>query len=187
MQLSQTLQVLSDVSGSIVKLNATPGQSTNSSDALFVIQEKGSLWLESDLDTTITKHLNADDVIQVKLNGHKFDATVLQISPFINAMNQTKHIRLSLPTDIGLSTGLQTTASFTIPKHSFIVSKKSVIKHQENQIVFIKTQQGYRAVQVTILAEDASFYYLQESDMLQYAIAIDSLAVLKNMLGEDNE
>jgi len=50
LKLSPTLEVKSSVGGRVVVLGATPGKSTSPSDALFVIQSEGNLWLESDIE-----------------------------------------------------------------------------------------------------------------------------------------
>ncbi len=57
LKLSQTIQVKSTIAGRLVELSATPGKSTSPSDALFVIQEKGSLWLESNVEAQRTTSL----------------------------------------------------------------------------------------------------------------------------------
>jgi hypothetical protein len=67
------------------------------------------------------------------------------------------------------------------------VKKTSVIKQGETQIVFIKTKEGFTAVPVTILAEDDQYYYLEKSGTLKNNIAVNSIAILKNMLGGNNE
>lgn len=187
LSLSQTMKIKSIVSGHIVEMNATPGKSTNPSDALFIIQEKGSLWLESNIDTKLIEHLNEGQKVQITLDNKTFNTTILQISPVINPMNQTRQIRFSVPSDINIYTGLRGSATFTILGESFKVQKTSVIKEGDTQIVFIKTKDGFTAVPVKILAEDNTHYYLEVSDRLENKIAVNSIAILKNMLGSDDE
>ena len=55
------------------------------------------------------------------------------------------------------------------------------------QIVFIKNKEGFTAVPVNILAEDNMHYYIESNSRLQNKIAVNSVAILKNMLGGDDE
>ena len=185
--LSQTMKIKSSVDGHVVELHASPGKSTSPSDALFIIQEKGSLWLESHLEARLTENLQEGQKMQISRGNKTFDTTIMQLSPVINPENQTRQIRLSAPSDINIVSGLRASAQLTIFRNNLRVQKTSVIKQGDTQIVFIKTKEGFTAVPVTILAEDDNYYYLEISDRLHNNIAVNSLAILKNMLGNDNE
>ena len=50
-----------------------------------------------------------------------------------------------------------------------------------------QTKKGFTSLPVTILTEDDRYYYLKPTAALKNKIAVTSLAVLKNMLGEDDE
>ncbi|CAA6802141.1 MAG: Unknown protein [uncultured Sulfurovum sp.] len=187
LKLSQTIQISSDVSGRIVALDATPGKSTSPQDALFVIQEKGALWLESDISVGRTQALKEGQEVEITLGTHTFSTTILQLSPVINPHNQTRHVRFLVPIEIALFSGLRTTANITVAHHSYKIKKNSVIKYDDKQIVFVKTKTGYKSVPIHILTEDDSYYYVKPSVALQHKIATTSLAILKNMLGGDDE
>ena len=62
-----------------------------------------------------------------------------------------------------------------------------MIKEGGTQIVFIKTKEGFTAVPVKVLAEDNTHYFIEASDRLRNKIAINSIAILKNMLGDNDE
>ncbi len=185
--LSPTLEVKSIVDGRVVMLGATPGKSTSSSEALFVIQAKGNLWLESDIEAKRAKVLKEGLEVRITLDDVTFDTKVLQISPVINPENQTRQVRFLIPEDVEIVSGLRENASISLASKSLMIAKNSVIKHGEDQIVFVKTAQGYDAVPVKILAEDDIYYFVKTSEDVTGKIAVNSLAVLKNMLGEDDE
>lgn len=185
--LSPTMSIKSTVSGHVVALQATPGKRTTPSDALFVIQEKGALWLESNVETKLTKHLYEGQKIEITIDKQTFTTNILQVSPVINPINQTRQIRLALPLDTNITTGLRSSARFTIFKESLKVQKTSVIKNNDTQIVFVQIKDGFSPQAVTILAEDNTHYYIETSKTLQNKIAVDSVAILKNMLGGDDE
>ena len=185
--LSQTMKIKSSVDGSIVELHATPGKSTSPSDALFIIQEKGSLWLESAIEAQRVKNLYEGQKVQITLENQTFNTSILQISPVINPENQTRQIRFSVPSNQNIFSGLRGSATLTILGESLKVQKTSVIKNGESQIVFLKTKEGFTTVPIKILTEDNTHYYIETSDKLQSDIAVNSVAILKNMLGDSDE
>ena len=185
--LSQTIELRSSVAGRIVQLHATPGKSTSPSDALFVIQEEGPLWLESAIAAKRTKGLHEGQKVQITLDDHTFDTTVLQLSPVINPVNQTRQIRFLVPSDINIFSGLRTKAKITLAQKSLKIKKNAVIKDGETQIVFVKNNKGFTSLPITILAEDSSYYFVTPSPTLEKKIAVSSLAVLQNMLGGVDE
>jgi len=187
LKLSQTIPLTSTVAGRIVELHASPGKSTSTEDALFIIQEKGSLWLESDIEVSRTVGLEEGQKVQITLANNTFDTTILQLSPVINPQNQTRQVRFLVPLEIDVFAGLRTTAKITLSQESYKIKKNAVIKDGTTQIVFVKTKKGYSSVAVNILAEDDTYYYVETSPELKNKIAVTSLAVLKNMLGEDDE
>lgn len=187
LKLSQTIQLRSTVEGRIVKLHARPGKSTNPTDALFIIQQKGSLWLESAIEATIVQNLYEGQKVQITLGSNTFDTTILQLSPMINPENQTRDIRFLVPADINVFAGLRTSAKITIYQKSLKIKKNAVIKDGDTQIVFVKNKEGYTSIPVEILSEDDKYYFIKPSSMLENKIAVNSLAVLKNMLGSEDE
>ena len=187
LKLSQTMKIESSVDGHVVELHAIPGKSTSPSDALFIIQGKGSLWLVSNIEAKITENLYEGQKVRITSGNKTFDTTIIQLSPVINPVNQTRQIRMSAPSDSNIVSGLRASAKLTILKDNLKVKKTSVIKQGDTQIVFTKTKEGFTAVPVTILAEDDHDYYLEISDRLKNNIAVNSIAILKNMLGDNNE
>ncbi|SFV71649.1 Cobalt/zinc/cadmium efflux RND transporter, membrane fusion protein, CzcB family [hydrothermal vent metagenome] len=186
-KLSQSMRVKSKVKGRIIKLNAQLGESTKPSNALFVIQSKGDLWLEVAIEAQRTTRLHEGQKVQISLGNATFDTEILQLSPVINPQNQTRQVRFLLPSDIKIFSGLRDSAQITLNQTSIKVSKKAVIKNENKQIVFVKIQGGYTSHAIEILAENDNYYFVKPSNALKNNIAISSLAILKNMLGDDDE
>ena len=187
LKLSATMDVISSVDGRVVVLGATPGKSTNPSDALFVIQTKGQLWLESDIEANRVKSLKEGQKVSIGLDGNDFDTSILHISPVINPTNQTRQVRFMIPKDIDIVAGLRTNAHISFAYDSVKVKKTSVIKDGEKQIVFVQIKEGYSAVAIKILSEDDSYYFVKPFTGVESGIASSSVAILKNMLGDSDE
>lgn len=187
LKLSISMPIVSSVDGSIVTLHATPGKSTTPDDALFVIQEEGTLWLEANIEAQRTIKLYEGQKVKIKMAGYTFVTKVMQLSPVINPENQTRQVRFLLPRHVALTSGLVASAKLTLFENVVKVKKTSVIKEGNTQIVFIKTKDGFVAVPVEVLAEGDNYYYLKPSPRLKYDIAVNSVAILKNLLGANNE
>jgi membrane fusion protein, heavy metal efflux system len=185
--LSHAIQLKSIADGRIVGLNATPGKSTTPSDAIFILQEKGPLWLESDIEAKRTEGLTEGENVEITFNHNTFDTKILQLSPIINPENQTRRIRFLVPSNITLFPGLRTTAKIVLKHDTLKITKNAVIKIGESQVIFYKTNEGYTSFPVEILAEDESYYFVKPSPELKNKIAVTSVAILKNMLGSEDE
>ncbi len=185
--LSQNLEVKSTVEGNIIASNVTPGKSIAMSEALFVVQQKGDLWLESAIEAYRSQHLKTGQTVQINLGGRTFETTILHLSSVINPHNQTRTIRFLLPQEMNVPSGLRATIKISLMQASLKVIKESVIKDKDTPIVFVENKNGYTAVPVEILAEDETFYFLKPSPQVQTPIAVSSVAVLKNMLGSEDE
>ena len=187
LKISSTIKITSSVNGNIIEFNVRPGKSTNPDDALFVIKQQGALWLEANIEAERTIKLKEGEKVRISMAGHSFDTEVLQLSPVINPENQTRQVRFLLPLDAQVSSGLIASAKLTLFADVVKVKKTSVIKEGNTQIVFIKTKEGFVATPVEVLAEGDKHYYIKPSPRLKYDIAVNSIAILKNLLGAENE
>ncbi len=187
LEIKTTMPITAPIDGIVITLNAQPGKTTDAANALFVIQKRGALWLESDMPLSSAMKLRKGEKIQLRINGKLYNSKVLQLSPTINKQNQSRHVRFSLPEETPLLAGMRTNAEVIMIEKSLKVPKKSVIKEGGNPIVFIQKDKVYEDVPVTILSEDETHYYLADDDALHYPIVSTSVAILKSMLGEGDE
>lgn len=187
LKISQTIPIKSDVSGKLLELNLRIGKSTLPSDALFVIQKEGALWLESDILAQKAMRLKQGEKVNIGFNQENFESELLVHSPTINAENQTQKLRFSLPVNSHILSGLRDTATITLIQNTLKVAKKSVINYENHNIVFLQTAQGYEATPIRILGEETNFYYIEDTPTLHHPIAISSIAILKGLMEGKNE
>ncbi len=187
MKISPVLELKSQVDGSIVQMHATPGQSTSPSEALFVIQQEGQLWLEANIEAYRTLKLQEGQRVQIYIENQMFNTSILQLATVINPENQTRQIRFLFPKNIHIASGLRTTAKIVLSGESLKVKKSALTKVVDTRIVFAKISGGFVATPVEVLAEDDNYYYLKPSPRLKHEIAVNSVAILKNLMGAENE
>ncbi len=185
--LSPTITLKSPVEGHIITLNASAGKSTSPSDALFIIKKAGELWLESDIEATRTTKLKEGQRVNITLADQNFDTTILQLSPTVNPRNQTRHVRFLVPQGVELLSGLRSSANIKQSVKSLKIAKTSIINHNSNSIVFVKTNNGFNSVAIKILGEEAGYYFVAKTPQLEGEIATTSVAILKNLLGGEDE
>jgi len=187
LKISNAIQIKSDVIGRIVTLNAVPGQSTGPTEALFVIQQDGALWIEASIEALRTLKLQEGERVRFSVAGKTFESQVLQLSNVIDPDNQTRRVRFAIPESVHLASGLILSADLIVFGETLKLEKSAVIKEGGTQIVFMKTDFGFRALPIEVLAEDEKFYYIKPVDYLTGPVAVNSLAILKNLLGGSDE
>lgn len=187
LKIKSTIPITTATDGIITMINAQPGKSTDATSALFIIQKQGTLWLESDMPLSSALILKVGQKVQLKINNTLHNSKVLQLSPTIDVQNQSRHVRFSVAKDSELLAGMRTSAKVSLLENSLRVPKKAVIKEGENSIVFVKKDEAYQDIVVTILSEDKKYYYLKNEENLHFPIVTTSVAILKSMIGEDDE
>ena len=186
-KMADKILLKSPVEGSVIDLGAQPGKSISPNEALFVIQEPGALWLEVDIEAYRTLKLGHGQRVRIQMGREVFDTEVLQLSPVVNPQNQTRQVRFALPEDAVVAPGLIGSATLTLFNKVVRVKKSSVVEKNGVRLVFVKVDTGFVATPVEILSEDDKYYYLKPSARLKNTIAGNSLSVLKNLLGEEDE
>jgi len=187
LKLSSTVALRSPIKGRIISLGAVIGKSSNPTDALFVIQQEGFLWLEADIEASRTIHLSEGQKVTIELANQRFDTMILQLSPMINPTNQTRHVRFLVPHTIKLLSGLRSSATISYTMPTLKIAKTSIINHEGSSIVFVETAKGFNSVKVKIVGEEVGYYFVEKSKELEGEIATTSVAILKNLLGEGDE
>jgi len=187
LKLNASLKVVSPVQGNIIAMHAKPGETVTPNEALFVLQQPGALWLEADIEAYRTLRLKEGEKVRITMLGSTFESRVLQLSPVVNPVNQTRQVRFEIPPTIPAASGLVGSATLMLVGNVVKVKKASVIKEGGVQIVFAKINDTFVATPVTVLSEDDDYYYLKPSERLIHDIAVNSVAILKNLLGGNDE
>ena len=187
LKISRTIELRSLVSGRLLKLNVRSGKSTNPTDALFVIQKEGALWLEVEIPVKKAMRLKKGEMLSIVFNEESFSSKILLKSPTINIVNQTQKVRFLLPNNSQFLTGMRDMAQLSITTNSLRVAKKSVITIKNKKVVFIVTPKGYSATPIKVLGEDDNHYYISGNLQSTDTIATSSLAILKSMMESEDE
>lgn len=187
LEIVQNVPVSSPVEGTILQVGIKPGESVAPASAMFIIKKSGNYWLESDMPLNAAAQLRPNQTIMITIANKQLPCRVLQLSPVINPVNQTRHVRFVPEKHSDLLAGMRTSAAVTLPQKALLVPKKSVVKNNNDYIVFIKESGVFHDVTVTVLGETSRNYYLRFDKQLTHPIAITSAAVLKGMLEDETD
>jgi len=187
LKIVKTIKLYSKVSARVLRINVHVGESTSPSDALFVFQKEGALWLEVDLPLKKALLLRRLQEVEMLFNHKKFKSIVLLKSPKINRRNQTQMVRFSLPKSGKFITGMRDLVELKIPTNTFKISKKSLISSESGELVFLKQNGDYKPLVVNVVAEDDRHYYVKGALKLNDTIATSSLAILKGLMESDDD
>ena len=188
LKISKSIELHAPIGGKILELNVQSGKSTNPTDALFVIQEKGALWLEIEIPIKNAMKLKEKEIFHLKFNDEEFSSKLLLKAPVINVKNQTQSIRFLLPNNAKFLTGMRGLAELSVTSNSLRISKKSLITVNEDKVVFVVSKEGYVPMVVDIFGEDDLFYYIEGDVKSSDSIASSSLVILKSIMeGGDDE
>ena len=187
LKISRTIKLRSLVSGRLLKLNVRSGKSTNPTDALFVIQKEGALWLEVEIPVKKAMRLKKGEILSILFNEESFSGKVLLKSPIINIVNQTQKVRFLLPKSSKFLTGMRDMAELSITTNTLQVEKKSVITIKNSKVLFVVTPKGYISTPIKVLGEDDNHYFINGKLQSTDTIATSSLAILKSMMESEDE
>lgn len=187
LKLSQTLDIVSPYNGTVTVHNATPGKNISSAETLFVIYQEGRQWIESKIEARYAYLLEKNQPVQITITGKTFAANVLERASVIEPESQTLLVRFTVPEEVTLQSGLRASTVISIKKLMLKIPKNAVINLGTKKIVFVKKDKGYSPVPVEISAEDEDAYYISDDTLYHRDVAISSVAILKNLIGDENE
>jgi hypothetical protein len=105
----------------------------------------------------------------------------------VEPASQTLLVRFRVPEEVSLQSGLRANAVISIKDPMLKIPKNAVINLGEKKTVFVKRDRGYIPLPIEINAEDEYAYYISDDKAYHYAVAVSSVAILKNIIGDENE
>ena len=187
LKISRSIPIFAKKSGTIIELNMRVGRTIQPSQALMVVKNRGNLWLEAELPLNKAKLLKDNEDVMLVFGNRKFSSVVLQHAPIINVQNQTQKVKFILASSLKLLAGLRDTVSIEVKEKALQVTKSSIIHNGKDDIVFVKSRDGFESVTIKVIAQDNIFYYIEDNPKLRNPIATSSIAILKSLMEDDNE
>jgi cobalt-zinc-cadmium efflux system membrane fusion protein len=156
-----------------------PGQRVNEADALLRLADASKLMLELNLTVAQAQTMHEGDTLVVEASGEQ--ARVTQIGWGAADATQTVRIRAELPpVPSALRPGLWVKARRNLPATDAWTLPAEAVTHQDGKTwVFVRTAQGFRAVEVQALSQDAGRATVSGALDAKVTVAVSGVAALK--------
>lgn len=173
------IQVRASTAGTVLERMALPGQRVNEADPLLRLADANKLMLELNLPVAQAASVRDGDVIEV--DGGAGSARVTQIGWGASDATQTVRIRAELPPmKNGLRPGqwvkVRRSAAATT---AWSVPAGALLHHDGRSWVFVRTAQGFHAVEVQVLSQDATQATLSGALDAKSPVAVSGVAAIK--------
>ena len=139
------------------------------------------------LTSEYAAQMKRNDNVQIRFNDVTIETKLLQISPVINPLNQTRHVRFALKKGEAFMPGMRSSATISLHKPALKVSKKAVVKASEGYILFVQEQNRFTTHKVNVLGESSKAYFIEPVSLKNSAIVTEGSAVLKGMLEKGDD
>jgi multidrug efflux pump subunit AcrA (membrane-fusion protein) len=173
------IQVRASTAGTVLERMALPGQRVNEADPLLRLADANKLMLELNLPVAQAASVRDGDVIEV--DGGAGSARVTQIGWGASDATQTVRVRAELPpTKNGLRPGqwVKVRRSATAAA-AWSVPAGALLHHDGRSWVFMRTAQGFRAVEVQVLSQDSAQATVSGALDAKSPVAVSGVAAIK--------
>lgn len=160
--LSPQLTVLAGARGTLVALDIHAGQRIDAGMPIASISTGAALWIELQASRQQAVQIRVGDLLQIKDCGA---AKVIAVSPQVNAANQSTVIRAQLLANAAcLKPNQYVEASYggasSVPG-SIGVPAAAIVRNGAESFVFVRNEQGFEAVKVSVLSGGADKVWVQ--------------------------
>ncbi|MFA9216173.1 MAG: efflux RND transporter periplasmic adaptor subunit [Sphingomonadaceae bacterium] len=181
-QLSPLLTVRSASAGTVLELPVSLGQQLEAGMAVAKISRDGPLWVELQASRQQLPLLAVGDLLRVADCGK---LRVIAISPLVNGVNQTAQVRAQqVERNACLKVNAFVEARLEQPRVSpgaLLVPSAAVVRHGEQNYVFVRTKAGFQAVPVSAAAAGADQSAVRGALAAGAQVAVRGLVALKGV------
>lgn len=179
------IQVRAETSATVLERMVSPGQRVDEADALLRLADARKLMLELNLTVAQAEQVREGDVLLVEGSGEQ--AKVTQIGWGASDSTQTVRVRAALPppnsagsASSALRPGLWVKARRSQQTdNAWQVPAAAVSHHDGKTWVFVRTTEGFRAVEVQPLSQDAGRATIAGALDAKAPVAVSGVAALK--------
>ena len=157
----RTYSIVAPLSGVVIQRKANPGEYTGET-MVFTVADLSTVWVELSLFPRDVAEVHVGQSVRIKspdtnLSG---DGKVVYVAPFGQSANQTLTARVLLDNaEKHWAPGLYVTAEVTLAETAVPVAirSESVQTMESGSVVFVKSEEGFAPVAVTLGRADGEF------------------------------
>ncbi len=180
-QLSAQMALSAPAAGSVVTLKASPGQRMEAGEPIATIAREGKRWIELQANRQQAEMVSVGDAITVK--GCDAQGRIAAIGGQVNSANQSVLIRADLKTAPACLRPNQFAEVQVQAKghaiNGIAVPAAAVIKHGQQDMVFVSGPKGFVATPIHIVGRDGTQVRVDQGLTPGQQIAVGGLSLLK--------
>lgn len=184
----QTYAVVAPLTGVVIARNANPGEQTNDK-VLFTIADLSTVWVQLSLFPRDLAKIRVGQSVKVKSGdtGLSGEGKIVYVAPFGTSANQTLTARVLLDNkEKRWAPGLYVTADITLSESQvgLAVRNEALQTMADNNVVFVRGQQGFEPRDVSIGRTDGQFVEVTGGVQPGETYAVANSFILKAELGK---
>ncbi len=183
-KLNSKLLITAPFDGVLLEQMAIPGQKLQAADPLFQIGKLSPLWLEIHVPIEVVNKVVIGDTISV--DDMNIVGEIITLGRKVHAADQGTLIRAIVRDNIDqLRPGQFVEARIALnssKQHRYLVPRKAIVRLDKKTIIFIKTEQGFQAIDVNIIGSLEGQQIISSSQPITTPVVIGGAVTLKAIL-----
>lgn len=151
-RLSSAMMVTAPFDGVLLEQMAIPGQKLAAADPLFQLANLSPLWLEIHVPVKVASGIVVGDIISVP--EMKIEGEIITVGRKVHTADQGTLVRAIVRDNIEQLRAGQFVQAHLVLKNSeqrYLVSRKSVIRVDQETMIFIETELGFTTIKVDVV------------------------------------
>jgi cobalt-zinc-cadmium efflux system membrane fusion protein len=179
-KLSSTLVVKATLNGVVLERMSDTGQRVQATAPLFRIANLEELWLDMRIPLSDAQGLSPGSLVTIP--GYPSEARLTKIGHEVDPDNQTVLLRGEVTKGAQhLRPGqfLEAQLSSASSAHQYRIPSEAVVRSGEKTVVFVQTQQGFKATPVRLLSQQDGYSVITGELNGDERVAIAGVAAIK--------
>jgi len=181
--INATLTVASPQSATVVDIVVSPGQRLDQSAPLIKLARLSPLWAEIAIPASNISAIRPG--AQVDIDGYPIPGQVVMVSETADPATQTVLVRAEVPNNGELRPGQTASARISVlssGESAWEIPYSALVRRGEQASVLVATEDGFRVVPVTLLAEDQDHVVVSGAITDKDQVAVSGISALRGIL-----
>lgn len=189
-KLSSVLTITAPFDGVLLEQMAIPGQKLGAADPLFKIGKLAPLWLEIHVPVAVVSEMKLGD--KVAIANLNVQGEIITIGRMVHAADQGTLVRALVENNVEqLRLGQIVQARVEIQtgaQQHYWVPRKSIVRLDNQTMIFIEHEQGYEAIKVEVLgARESGQIIASQKSILAPVVTSGAVSLKAILIGAGGE
>lgn len=189
-KLSSVLTITAPFDGVLLEQMAIPGQKLGAADPLFKVGKLAPLWLEIHVPVSVVDELKLGDMVAIPNLNIK--GKVITIGRMVHAADQGTLVRALVENNVeqlrpGQIVQVRVAIEAGAQQH-YWVPRKSIVRLDNQTVIFIEHKQGYEAIKVEVVgAREGGQVIASQKSILAPVVTSGAVSLKAILIGAGGE